>query len=50
MFLDRADVEREGEVELAPGTTELQLAGLPSGLLADSIRVSGMGDAELVEA
>lgn len=50
VYADRAEIMREGWVQLEPGTTELSLAGMPASLDTDSIRVSGLGNAQLIEA
>ena len=48
VFAESADVTREGELELTPGTNELQLVGLPASMAPDSVRVSGTGKAQIL--
>lgn len=45
VYLDRAVVTRTAAAELVPGVQELTFAGLPAGLVEQSLQVSGRGTA-----
>lgn len=47
VFPDRAIVTRTLSLDLQPGSHELNIDGLPMGLLEDSVRVSGKGNASV---
>lgn len=48
VFPDRADVSRSAAAELPAGRHTIVFDGLPAGLMTDSLRVSGKGDAAFV--
>ena len=48
VFPDRADVTRSAAAELPAGRHTIVFDGLPAGLMTDSLRVSGKGDAAFV--
>lgn len=48
VYPDRARVTRQATVRLPPGTHQVVVDGLPDGLHADSVRVSGRGPATVL--
>lgn len=48
VFPDRAEIARDIDASLTPGSHSLRIAGLPAGLLADSVRVEARAEGGLM--
>ena len=48
VFPDRAEIARDVDASLTPGSHSLRIAGLPAGLLADSVRVEARAEGGLM--